>query len=336
MTVMTMQAQGAAPAARDGGRRVRAARRVAGFGAAGSIGLYVLVKSLWVLGGLTGLLPDELDVGRVEWVVLNVMTLGMGALGIALGLALAQPWGMRLPGVLVVGSAWLGAGFLVSMLPHTALTALLVHGGRAEGMAEEAVRPFWDTVLITVGFAGMALGLLVATPLYFAERWPHTIGGTVGGNVAVTVRLLVLASSALVPAAMWTYWAVGGSQGLDAGTAGSRAPDVWLLDYVSAGWALLGVVSAAVLSLRRPRGLRRRVPVTVGFIASGSLFAWNAWRVPWVTLGEVGPMRSWPFALVEHGVAMVAGVAMLLVVLRSAAAAQPSTASRRAPVSHRS
>jgi hypothetical protein len=295
------------------------ARRVGGYGAAGAVALYLAVKAVWVVGALAGLLPSGLDASRAEWIALNTTTIGMAAVGVALGLALAQPWGLGLPGPLVVGFAWIAAGFLVSMLPHTALVALL---GSA-GSAEEAAAPLWDTVLITVGFAGTAVGLLVAAPFYLRERWPGAFTGAVGDVEPDSRRACALViAAAAVPTALWIHWAAGGTTGLDPDTLDRWNRDARLLYAVSAAWALLGCWSAWSLASRRPPRLPRLPPVAVGFVASGSLFAWNAWRLALtlVPVGDLRPFQRLPFALAEHAFGMVAGLALLAIVLRVAGA----------------
>src|SRR5687768_10428674 len=92
------------------GRRWTAARRVAGYGAAASLSLYLVVKVIWVAAGLAGALPA--DVGGADWIVLNAVTAGMAAAGIALGVVLARDPGRRVPAVPLLLVAWTGAGFL--------------------------------------------------------------------------------------------------------------------------------------------------------------------------------------------------------------------------------
>ncbi|MFI0355623.1 hypothetical protein [Actinomadura sp. 9N407] len=40
--------------------------------------------------------------------------------------------------------------------------------------------PQWEVAFLTIGFAGMALGLAVAVPIYLRERWPRAFLGRVG------------------------------------------------------------------------------------------------------------------------------------------------------------
>ncbi|MGW1659990.1 hypothetical protein [Streptomyces sp. BE282] len=102
--------------------------RGAAYGAALALLPYLLIKVVWVVGSLVGTLPVGTGFGVAEWVVLNTVTVGMAGIGVALALALVRPWGMRIPGALVVFCAWVGSGLLVSILPFGVLSTLLGAG----------------------------------------------------------------------------------------------------------------------------------------------------------------------------------------------------------------
>ncbi|MEU6248642.1 hypothetical protein [Glycomyces sp. NPDC047010] len=323
---MSDKHNGTAPAPSESPPRLVIVRRTAGFTAAASMSLYLAVKAVWVLGTLAGAAPRELEADLSDWIALNTVTIAMAVLGVTLGLALAQPWGMRIPAPLVLLFAWTAAGFLVSLLPYTVLSALLDAAGiSAEAPsgpdAGESVLPAWETALITVGFAGMALGLLVAVPLYMRERWPRAFTGTTGGlrPAARPPRALSVTASvaAGVSAVAWMYWAAGGTAGLNPAARELWNLDVRLLTATSALWAVLGVWSVWALSGPGPARVRLWMPVTVGFVASGSLFAWNAWRVLWVVFPVTSqePLKTPVVAIAEHLVAMAAGLTMIALLL---------------------
>ncbi|MBE1557975.1 hypothetical protein [Nonomuraea africana] len=113
-----------------------AVRRLAGYAAALSMSLYLAVKAVWVAAALLGHGPD--DYGTADWVLLNAVTVVMAVAGVALGLALAQRWGRRLPAVPVIFFSWLDTGFLVPMLPY-AVTA--VPGGGAAPRRPPGAKP---------------------------------------------------------------------------------------------------------------------------------------------------------------------------------------------------
>jgi hypothetical protein len=76
---------------------------------------------------------------------------GLAAYGAAL--ALVRPWGLRIPARLLVAGSWIGAGFLVPLLPYALVGLFDIEGGEL---------PAWEAVLIQAGVVGMGLGLAVA------------------------------------------------------------------------------------------------------------------------------------------------------------------------------
>ncbi|HEY1177719.1 MAG TPA: hypothetical protein VGF17_16310 [Phytomonospora sp.] len=264
-------------------------RQAAGFAAAGAVGLYLAVKIIWVSAALV-----DGRGGGAEWIALNVDTVGMAGIGVALGLALAMPWGARLPARLVVFTAWVGAGFLVPTIPFMAVRAFIGD----DGAEAETAMPAWHETLLVLGFGGMALGLAVAVPLYLLERWP---GSTARTAKRVTPLWTVVGSVAL--AAVWAYWAAGGDIGMS-GDAVLASPDRLLLAN-SALWALIGAVAT-------------RVPALC-FIASGSLFAWCSWKLLATATapGGFAPAELLPVAVVEYGLGAAVGAAMLAGLVRA-------------------
>ena len=79
------------------GTRWSTARKLAGYGAASTLSLYLVVKVIWVLTALLGNGPKDPATSTADWVTLNIVTVGMSAIGVALGLALAQQWGRQSP-----------------------------------------------------------------------------------------------------------------------------------------------------------------------------------------------------------------------------------------------
>ncbi|MFB9476400.1 hypothetical protein [Nonomuraea salmonea] len=276
-------------------RRQITVRRAAGFAAAAAMCPYLLVKVSWIV--------QELARGTAEWVLLNAVTVVMALAGVGLGLAVAQPWGMRLPGRLVLPVVWVAGGLLVSMLPYVAAAALLVPSA-----PEPAVEPSSETALIGVAFTGMAVALVVGLPLYVRERWNRAFTGRVGSDAAGRrTRWLLPPVAAL--AALWAYWAAGGTAGL------AQTPDLnarlllanSALGAACAGWSLW--------ALRR-RSSRLWPPMTLGFITSGSLFSWAAWKLAWLLVpGLYQPVEHLWVALVEHVTAMATGLALLAVLV---------------------
>ncbi|WP_435875053.1 hypothetical protein [Nonomuraea fuscirosea] len=319
--------------------RVRAAigaptlpRRAAGYAAAGAMSLYLLVKVVWI--------ALEVRHGTADWVLLNAVTVVMALAGIGLGLALAQPWGMRLPAWLVVPVVWISGGFLVSMLPYLIVSSLLAPG--TPEPAGEPGLPAWETVFIGAGFLGMALALVVGLPLYLRDRWPWAFAGrtsdratgrasgrasdgaadgaadraAVGAGAGARTRWIMVAPVAL--AVLWTYWAAGGTAGLDPSAPRSEGADARLLLADSALCAVCGVWSLWALNGRGGARTPSWLPMALGFVASGSLFAWGAWKLLWLLPpGVYQPAEYRWLALAEHVVAVGAGLAMLVTLVRS-------------------
>jgi hypothetical protein len=107
----------------DVGRRWSAARRIAGYAAALSMSFYLVVKVVWIAAALIGRAPDGF--ATADWALPNAFTVVMAVTGVGLGLALAQRWGRRLPAVPMVFFSWVGAGFLVPMIPYMVIKGVL-------------------------------------------------------------------------------------------------------------------------------------------------------------------------------------------------------------------
>ncbi|MFI7147030.1 hypothetical protein ACIBO2_19100 [Nonomuraea sp. NPDC050022] len=294
-------------------------RRLAGYGAALSMSLYLAVKVVWIAAGLFGHAPD--GYGTADWVLLNVVTVVMAATGIALGLALAQPWGRRLAAVPVIFFSWVGAGFLVPMLPYVMISSLF--GGDGSGSAAQG-----EEVFIAIGFAGMAVGLAVALPIYLRERWPRPFLGRVGDGPAHSSALVTVAMTVAVGLGLlWSSWALGGTLGLDPASRAQLELNDRLLSGSSGLWALLGAWSVWTLTRGRPARLRRWVPMTLAFGASGSLFAWSGWKLPMVILRPGGFVTGeyTAVAIVEHTLGIGVGLTLLAAILSSAHDRTPTT-----------
>ncbi|MBT2384908.1 hypothetical protein [Streptomyces sp. ISL-11] len=325
-------------------QRWRTVRKVAAYGAALTLTPYLLIKVSWVVGTLLGLLPMGEGFSITEWVVLNTVTVGMAAIGIVLALVLARPWGGRLPAAPVIFCAWVGAGFLVPVIPYMLISQFLgakgseEHGnggagGDAGGGGGDAAMPGWEVALIGVGFLGMAVGLAVALPLYLCERWPQAFHGPVGDDAPEDGRagagalrpwpagLAVAAAAVLGLAGL--YWACGGTAGID--HPGLRDLNPSLMTGNAGLWALIG--GCALWSLTTRRTTRRAtrlplwIPVTLTGVASGSLFAWGGWKLP-VTLyfavvphGDPQP-QNLVVAASQHAVSIATGATMLYALLR--------------------
>ena len=304
---------------------VRRAQALAGLGGALAMVPYLLIKVSWVAGALLGVLPYDAGFSLGGWVALNVATIVMAATGIALAVAIARPWGRRIPATPLLATAWVGGGLLVPMLPYLALTSVFTDAatGTATDAAAAPAMPGWEAALITASFAGLGLGLAVAVPLYLRDRWPGAFRGRLGERPAARpgrAAVIAVATSTAV-GLLALAWAAGSSVALAHPEA--RTTSWHLLTGTTAAWALAGAASLLALARRRPARLPVRVPVAVAWVATGMLAAWSAWKLPLLAALAANPALAdpWPehlgVAALQLAVGVVAG-GTGLVALRAA------------------
>ena len=258
------------------GPRLTFARKAAAYLGAGTLSLYLLLKVYWVAAAFfgVGVHPDS---SAANWIGINIVTVGMAVIGVAVALALAQGWGRRVPAPLVVFTSWTAAGFLVSIIPVHVIRAFLP--AQADPVDVELGVHSWELTLVAVGFIGMGVGLTVAGPIYLRERWPAAFVGGVGDSRPPRSRTAAIgAGLAVLAAAVTLYWLLGGEVFANDSIYDSGDPDTAILYYNEAFWALAAAVSAWVLLRARSR-VPVWVPMALLWIGSGSLFAWNCWRL---------------------------------------------------------
>lgn len=300
--------------------------RYAAYGAALALTPYLLIKVSWVIGALLGVLPVGKGFSTAGWVLLNTVTVGMAAIGIALALALVRPWGMRIPGRLVAFCAWIGSGFLVSILPYAVLSTVLdaARDGSGGGGGGDPAMPGWEAALVQFSFVGMGLGLAVALPAYLRRRWPRAFAGRDAGGSTRATEAAVAVSA--VVGLVWVYWAAGGTLGIS--HPASQDTDGRLLCGVGAFWALAGAAAVRLLTRPHPAALSlpRPLLLATAWLGSGSLFAWCGWKLP-LTLAVAlahsadGPPENPAVAAVLYLAAVLAGATMLRTIV--GARAQP-------------
>ncbi|MFF0226222.1 hypothetical protein [Streptomyces sp. NPDC004629] len=313
--------------------------RAAAYGAAAALVPYLVIKVSWVVGSLLGLLPVGRGFSLGGWLVLNTVTIGMAAAGIMLGLALVRPWGMRIPGRLVGFLAWVGAGFLVSILPFVAVSALVNSGtGSSQGSggsAGDASMPGWEAVLLQCSFVGTGIALAVALPAYLRRRWPHALRRPERPRSRTSARSLWPAVTGAMTGLAWLYWAAGGTLGI---AHRDERPAGWhVLAGVSACWALAASAAVLVLVRRRPTRLPYPLLLASAWLGSGSMFAWSGWRLPatlYVALAhpsDVSYPENVAVAVALHATAVLTGAGIMRTLARGARG-PVSVPDRRAPV----
>jgi hypothetical protein len=287
---------------------------------------YALIKITWVVGAVAGLLPVGDGFGLAGWVVLNTATVCMAAIGITMALALVRPWGMRIPGRVVAFVAWVGTGFLVPLLPYAVLDSLLgLSGGEPRHHDDDGpAMPGWEAALIQISFVGMGLGLALALPAYLRRRWPDALAGRVADRREQSPRRVKNAAGVGAGiGVVWIYWAFGGTAGIahpsDQHASGRLLMGVWGL------WALTASAATWTVSRGRPARLARWIPLTFGWLGTGSLFAWSGWKLPftlYVALAHPAdaPMPENPaLAAALHTAALAASTIMLSALIRTRA-----------------
>ncbi|MDT0469324.1 hypothetical protein [Streptomyces gibsoniae] len=254
--------------------------RIAGYAAALALTPYVFIKASWVVGSLVGALPVGAGFTTAGWVLLNTVTIGMAAAGIAVALTLVRPWGRRVPGRPLAFCAWVAVGFLVPLLPYAVLGWLF---GPADGQVEarrgdDPVMPGWEPALVQIGFVGMGLGLALALPAYLRSRWPEVFAGRLDSGSRRQILLLrgaVLACG--VVGLAWLSWSAGFTVAVEHPAA--RDLNWRLLTGLSGAWALIAGMAACMLQREGPTRLPHWIPASAAWIGSGSLFAWSGWKL---------------------------------------------------------
>ncbi|MEO3766977.1 hypothetical protein [Streptomyces sp. B5E4] len=292
--------------------------RWSGYGAALALAPYALIKVSWVVGALLGVAPVGGGFDLAGWLLLNTVTIGMAGIGIALGLALVRPWGMRIPAWLVAFCAWVGSGFLVSILPYAVVSTLWdaargdsAPGGSPDG--DDPVMPGWEAALIQFSFVSMGVGLALALPAYLRRRWPEAFTGRAGDRPRTVASWAAGVAAAV--GLVWLYWAAGGTAGV--AHSAERSADGRLLTVLGAFWALAGAGAVRALVRTRPAPVPHRLLLAAGWLGSGSLFAWSGWKLPltvFVALArpaDVTLAENPAVAAVLHLAAVVAGLGML-------------------------
>jgi hypothetical protein len=281
-------------------------RKIGGYGAAISVTPYLLIKIAWTFGMF---LPRE-SMGGISWRAINATTAILALVAILLAITFNRPWGERLPAWAVIPPVWVGTGLLVPMV------LLMPVLGAAAGAAETWA---YEQIFVIVSLVGIGIGLPIALAGYAKSRWPEALGGPVdcGERPGHTRRLQVplarvIAAGCVLLGLTKTYWALGGTIGIDPARLDDR--DLWwhLLTLSTGVWSLAGAWAILVLTARR--GFRRFVPpMMASWISSGMLFSYNLF---FAMRPDSGASPEYPLARVlstEAGI--VLGLLMALTIL---------------------
>ncbi|MFD8703840.1 hypothetical protein ACFV1W_14660 [Kitasatospora sp. NPDC059648] len=308
-------------------------RTWAGRTAVAATGPYLTLKALWLTGHPVG--SDDPGAMDRLWLV-NLLTVGMDAVAVALALAFLRPWGRRAPAGLVLFPMWVATGLLGTILvalPLYLLSVLLLAPEPGTGQEDGGGLGGWVFPVVYGGFAVQGLALITAFVLYTRQRWAALLRARTGDlprSPTLTVQRGLACAAALLglaTAAARAYWAAGGTAGLPVALAQERSRGVAVMDAVTAVMAVAASAGLLVLVFRlRPRQ-PLRTPLLVTWTAAGSLFGWGCWQL--VAFGATAAGTTGPMALVQAAQVVTA---VLVLAVGAVALAERAAAARGAVV----
>jgi hypothetical protein len=277
------------------GPRLVRLRRAAGWAAAAGTLPYLTLKVLWLTGHLVGVRqPEIMDDLRG----LNILTVAMDAVVIALALALGYSRGRRLPAWLVLLPTWVATGLLVPIALVVLPGTLFMVASSSDALAVDPMAE-WVRPMVYGGFAWQAIFLAIAFVLYAADRWSGETGGpgsAPGARSRAVLPLLrtlvgggaVMVVATIVPALVETAAVGSGGQVLS--------------EVVKALLEIAGLVG--IVALVRDTS-RRRPAVVAGWVGSAVLFAWGMW-------GTAVTVTASPLGVGGHPLLGLSGLAGVL------------------------
>ncbi|MFD7639453.1 hypothetical protein ACFV4P_02245 [Kitasatospora sp. NPDC059795] len=268
---------------------------------------YLALKIAWVAGSGIGVHGDGMHSGAM--IGANLATVGMDAVAAVLALALARPWGRRIPGWLLVLPMFVATGLLAPIAfvaPVAAVVGAFTGGITSSDQGQDFIEG-WVFAMVYGGFGLQAIGLVGGFVLHARERWAPVFALRLRDlpvGPADGVRRLVVvgvAALGLVPVAIQLCWAFG-SHVL---RPDDNRPDAQSL-VVNGGYALLtvvGLVGIQALTWRRRDGRPARGALVAAWVGTGTSFGWGLF---WLLASTV----TTPLSRGEdmRGVAVVGGL----------------------------
>jgi hypothetical protein len=258
-------------------------RRVRAWVCAGTIAAtlpYLALKIAWLSGSRIGVHGDDMDSGAMAGA--NALTLGMDAIAALIALALARPWGLRIPAWLLVFPMWVATGFLTPIVvsaPLEALAASLSGSGPTHAQNADQIAG-WVYAVVYSGFGVQGIGLLLGFVLHARARWGWAftlrLHDLPQGTVFRTHRVIIsgVAAFSMIPALWHLFWAAGGA----AGRPGDERS--WLIRLVTDGafglLLLAGAAGMLVLAWRRD-ARPARAALVGAWLGTGTMFSWGMW-----------------------------------------------------------
>ena len=243
---------------------------------------YLVLKVVWTAGTPVGI-TDRSVLHIHGWAAANALMAAIELAGLLLVLALTRPWARRWPAWLLLFPVWVGTGLLFRVVVGAALAGLSLPSSHTSGGSLGGFQP-WVFVMVYASFAGQGAALAIAFACYVRARWGRLLGertGEVVARRAAQVRswpenhLAELAEAvaglAVAVAAVFCYWAAGGSFGL----SGAQPHPPWALQASAVAGAVIAVAGMLGLADRWGHQKRFWLPVALAWVGSGSLAAFD-------------------------------------------------------------
>ena len=247
---------------------------------------YLVLKVVWTAGMPVGI-TDRSVLGSRGWVAGNALMAAIELAGLLLVLALTRPWARRWPAWLLFFPVWVGTGLLFRVVVGAALMGLFSRPSQASGSLGGFQS--WVFVMVYAGFAGQGATLAIAFACYVRARWGRLLGERTGEVVArrtararswpenhLAEMAEVLAGMAVAVAAVFCYWAAGGSFGLSS----AQPHPSWALQATGVAGAVIAAAGLLGLAGRWGHQTRFWPPAALAWVGSGSLAAFDGLRAP--------------------------------------------------------
>ncbi|GAA2081601.1 hypothetical protein GCM10009801_40690 [Streptomyces albiaxialis] len=299
---------------------------------------YLLLKVSWLCGGTAGIPEGSTlrDGGGTLW-ALNLLTVAMDATVILLAVALARPWGQRLPAPLMAVPLWGASGLLGPIL--VAFPVQTVHGwltggtessgggsnGGSDGKGADALLDDWVWATVYTGFSvqGIVLGTLFV--LYVRERWGtlrrarvRTLPGPTRPSARTRTALSAAVLGALPLAVMYAMRAAGSTTGLAPEQVEQRDASTHIVELTYLFFILLAVAGTAWLVLGRGNP-RLWKPLAAAWAGSGVMACWGGWLLMGVLSGGGRVLGDSATVLAQCAYGLQMAVGLLLAALTARA-----------------
>jgi hypothetical protein len=275
---------------------------------------YLVLKVVWTAGLPVGITDRSVLHGH-GWAAANALMAAVELAGLLLVLALTRPWARRWPAWLLLVPVWVGTGLLFRVVVGAALAGLSSASSHASGGTTGGIQP-WVFVMVYASFAGQGAALAIAFACYVRARWGPLLGARTGQVVArrtararswpedhLAEMAVAVAGLAVVVAAVFCYWAAGGSFGL----SGAQPHPSWALEVSGVAGAVIAVAGLLGLAGRWGHQTRFWLPAALAWVGSGSLAAFDGLEL-FLTFGTGLSGSGWSLTDTVLVIEVVTGV----------------------------